>query len=408
MPLVLRDGIKLNGAVKLTTLLGFLCAFAPFSIDLYLAAFPTMARDMGTHVERIQLTLSVFLFGLAIGQLIYGPLSDRFGRRRPLMAGLLIYTAASLLMIFTRDITLFLALRFIQALGGCAGMIIARAIVRDSYDVEGSAKVFTLIMAIQSIGPVVAPVVGAYIVSNMNWGVCFVFMTFLGAGCFLATLFTLSETLPEEKRVRQSPLEVLKLFGALLSKKDFLLMVLSGSVGGASIFAFISGSPHVLIDIYGFSEARYGWTFGLFSLAVASVSQINFLLLRKYKAIVIFTLGVSSMTFFGVFMTLIVEIRGFPSAFWLIILLFLALMSLPLIAANSSAIAMSLGGRQAGSASSVLGVSHFASAGVVSFLMGPAEMLVSFPISFMIALCALSSLILLMFFKAGPKPLGKG
>jgi DHA1 family bicyclomycin/chloramphenicol resistance-like MFS transporter len=401
MFLVSTDNLKRTGTAKLTVLLGFLCAFAPFSIDLYLAAFPAMARDMGTEVEKIQLTLSVFLFGLAIGQLIYGPLSDRFGRKKPLMAGLLVYTAASLLMVFTRDITLFLTLRFIQALGGCAGMIIARAIVRDSYDLEGSAKVFTIIMAIHSIGPVVAPVVGAYIVSKVSWGVCFMVMTFLGAGCFLATLFTLSETLPMEGRVRQSPKEIIRLFGALLVKRDFLLTALAGSIGGSAIFAFISGSPHVLIGIYGFDETSYGWTFGLFSLAVASVSQVNYLLLRKFTAIFILTLGAAVMAVFAVFTTLLVEIGGFPSAFWVILLLFLSLMSLPLINANSVALAMSYGGQQAGSASSVLGVSQFAAAGVVSFLMGPAGKLVSFPISFTVSVCAIATLILLVLFRSG-------
>jgi DHA1 family bicyclomycin/chloramphenicol resistance-like MFS transporter len=394
--------VKRAGTAKLTVLLGFLCAFAPFSIDLYLAAFPTMARDMGTVVENIQLTLSVFFFGLALGQLAYGPLSDRFGRRAPLLGGLLIYTVASLLMVFVREIHFFLILRFIQALGGCAGLIIARAVVRDSYDLEGSARVFTIIMAIQSIGPVAAPIAGAYLVANMSWGVCFVFMALLGLCCFLATLFILPETLPKDRRIRQSPKEVLKLFGILLTKRDFLLTTLAGSVGGSAIFAFISGSPHTFIGIYGHSETVFGWIFGLFSLSMTFMSQVNFLLLKKYKASLILALGVVLMTVFSLFSTLWVEINGLPSDFWLIILLFLSLMSLPLIAANSVALAMSYSGRYAGSASAVVGVTQFAAAGLVSFLMGPAGKLVLFPMSFLISLCAVASLVCLALFRRTP------
>ncbi|MDR2461567.1 MAG: multidrug effflux MFS transporter [Deltaproteobacteria bacterium] len=374
---------------RLTVLLGFLCAFAPFSTDLYLAAFPAMAKDMDTSVERIQLTLSIFFFGLALGQLAYGPLSDRFGRRVPLMAGLLLYIIVSVLMVFVRDIGLFLLLRFLQALGGCAGMVIGRAVVRDSFDLKGSARVFTIIMAIQAIGPVVAPVLGAYLVSTITWSSCFVFMAILGCFCLLATYFVLEESLPQERRVKKSFWEILKVFLEIISNRNFLFMALAGALAGSSIFAFISGSPAVLMDYYGFTETEYGWAFAIFSLAVAVMAQLNFLLLRKFTARLILTGAIIWMALSSVLLTLLAEIWVLPSALWLIFFLYLILMSLPMVAANSTALAMSYSGKYAGSASSIVGVLQFAAAALISSLMGPSGAIFAFPMSALIAIFSL-------------------
>ncbi|MDR1165167.1 MAG: multidrug effflux MFS transporter [Deltaproteobacteria bacterium] len=380
---------------KLTALLGLLIAFAPFSTDLFLAAFPRMAADMGVAVPQVQLTLSVFFAGLALGQLAYGPLSDRCGRKKPLLAGIFIYILASLGLTFCRDLNLFLLLRFFQAIGGCAGMVIARAVVRDSYDTRGGAKVLTVIMAVQSIGPVAAPVLGAYLISLTHWGFCFAFMTLLGIVCFFLVLFTLRESLPRAKRVKSSFLSVIARGGRLCRDRNFILVAVAGAVGGGSIFSFISGSPHVLMDYYGFTNTQYGWTFGIFSLGVALLSQLNLLFLKRFSARAILVGGLVATFATGGALTLWAQIGGLPPTLPFLALLFFSLVSLPFIVANSVALAMESCGENAGTASSLIGVLQFSAAALVSSLLGVTEGWVALPMAFWIMACGLLPLFLL-------------
>ncbi|MDR2351970.1 MAG: multidrug effflux MFS transporter [Deltaproteobacteria bacterium] len=382
--------------VKLVVLLGILNSFAPFSIDMYLAAFPNMAVDMNTSIENIQLTLSFFFFGLAVGQLIHGPISDRFGRRRPLMAGLLVYLFSTLVLVFVRDIQIFILFRFIQALGGCAGMVICRAVVRDSFDVSESAKVFTVIMAVQTVGPVLAPVAGAYLLTVFVWGASFVFLTLLGLFAFIATFFVLKESLPEEGRVRNSPRELLKNILVLFSRKEYLCPALAGSVGNGCIFCFISASPYVLMNLYGFSATQYAFTFAVLSISIAIVSQCNFLLLKRFSARQVLLLGLSLIAFFGSITTIILDIFGLINPVFFMFMVFLSLMSLPLVVANSTALAMAGSGKMAGMASSLIGVMQFSAAALVSFLMGVAGKLVYFPMTFLISLCGIIGFLIMI------------
>ncbi|MDR2405958.1 MAG: multidrug effflux MFS transporter [Deltaproteobacteria bacterium] len=384
--------------IKLVVLLGILNSFAPFSIDMYLAAFPIMAVDMDTSFENIQLTLSVFFFGLALGQLIHGPISDRFGRRRPLMVGLMIYLGSSLALVFIREIHGFLLFRFVQALGGCAGMVICRAVVRDSFDVSGSAKVLTVIMAVQTIGPVLAPVAGAYLLTVVAWGASFVFMTLLGFFALLATFFTLKETLPPENRLKQSPPELFKNIGRLFLTKEYICPALAGAVGNGSIFVFISASPYVLMNLYGLSATQYGFTFAVLSISIAVVSPINFVLMKRFSARQVFLGGLSMIAIFGTIASLVVAVFGYPGPVTFMILVFLSLMCLPLVVANSTALAMAGSGKMAGLASSLIGVMQFAMAALVSFLVGVFMGLVDSHATFLIALCGIVGFLIMFFF----------
>jgi DHA1 family bicyclomycin/chloramphenicol resistance-like MFS transporter len=385
-----------TGYVRLVVLLGLLNSFAPFSTDMYLAAFPVMARDMHTGFDEIQLTLSVFFLGLAAGQLIYGPLSDRLGRRRPLLMGLALYTLSTLVLVFARDIQVFTLFRFMQALGGCAGMVICRAVVRDSFDVAGSARVLTVIMAVQTVGPVVAPVAGAYLVTVASWGASFVFMVMMGVTAFLATFLVLRESLPEGGRVRQSPAGLLKGFVGLLGMKSYIFPAFAGALGNGSIFAFITASPYVLMDLYGLSAAQYGLSFAALSVAIAVVSQTNIFLLKRFGARPVFLAGLALIGFFGAALALRVSVWGLPGPVVFMVMLFLSLMCLPLVVANSTAIAMAGTGRMAGLASSLLGVMQFAMAGVVSFMVGVLDGVVAFPMGFLIAMCGIAGFLAML------------
>ncbi|MDR1081649.1 MAG: multidrug effflux MFS transporter [Deltaproteobacteria bacterium] len=382
---------------KLSLVLALLGTFAPFSTDMYLAAFPAMAADMNTDIETVQMTLAVFFFGLALGQLLYGPLSDRLGRKIPLYGGLVIYILATALMIFVRDIGGFLTLRFMQAIGGCSGMIIGRAVVRDSYDLAGAAKVFTILMAVQSVGPVVAPVLGAYFTKVSGWGSNFVFMTALGLLSLAAVRFGLQETHPEERRVRQGLAASLASFRTVFRRPVFRWISLAGAFGGGAIFAFISGSPSLLMGKYGFDEAQYGWTFASFSIVMALASQTNYILLKHFSSLEIMRGTLAWMCAASFSVTVFCEISGLPGIGLLLFLILLSFAPFPLAIANSVAVAMQDCGRQAGSASSVLGVLQFAAAGAVSSGLSAVSETVAMPITFMIFLASGAALVCLFF-----------
>jgi DHA1 family bicyclomycin/chloramphenicol resistance-like MFS transporter len=381
-----------GGTFRLTALLGLLTAFAPLSTDMYLAAFPAMAKDMATSVDRIQMSLSVFFFGLAVGQLAYGPLSDRLGRRRPLLAGLALYTASSVGLAMTSDIAMFLALRFFQAVGGCSGMIIGRAVIRDSFSLTDSAKVFTVMMAVQSLGPVAAPVIGAYVLSVAAWPKVFAVMVFLGLGSLAAAYLELPETLPAQRRLRQSPGQIVALLWGLARKGDFIIPALAGAIGGSAIFAFISGSPFVLMSLHGLTETQYGWTFGLFSLGVGVFSQLNYLLLKKFSARAALGGAVAAMAIMGSALAVSIACLDQTSLYTLMILLFAAILPMPIIYANATALAMASSGKNAGSASSLIGVLQFVMAGAISFLTSFMHDGTALPMALMVAACGIGSL----------------
>ncbi|MDR1545188.1 MAG: multidrug effflux MFS transporter [Deltaproteobacteria bacterium] len=381
--------------IKLAVLLGLLTAFAPLATDTYLAAFPAMAADMETGVDRVQLSLSIFFLGLAVGQPIYGPLTDRFGRRRPLMVGLAVFCLASAGLALTRDIGVFLALRFVQALGGCAGMVVSRAVVRDSFNLGDSARFFTMMAAIQALGPVAAPVLGAYILKAASWPAVFALLSLLGLACLTVTRLSLPETLPPERRLRQSPAEALGAFGRLVRAPGFIVPVLAGSLGGSAIFAFISGSPFVLMDLHGLTQTQYGWTFGLLSLALGLVSQANHLLLRRFDPHQALGGALATMAVCGAAATLVVKIGAPPSLGLFLTMLFLALAPMSFIFANSTALAMAAGGRFAGSASSLVGLAQFGAAGVVSLVVSLLHDGTAGPMAVTIMGCGLAGLAVL-------------
>ncbi|MDR3205251.1 MAG: multidrug effflux MFS transporter [Deltaproteobacteria bacterium] len=352
--------------VSLFTLLGFLSVFAPFSTDMYLPAFSQMAAEMSTEVKNVQLSLAVFFLGLALGQFIYGPLSDRWGRRRPLMIGLIVYILASFFMIETKEISTFNALRFIQALGGCAGMVVARAVIRDGCDLKSSAKVFTIVMAIQAVGPVAAPVIGAYIVNITHWSAIFKILSCLGLACLCGSFVVLAESLPEKYRLRQSPFEIIKGFASLASCREFIVPALAGGLGGGALFAFISGSSFILIELHGVNKTAYGWIFGLVSLGVSLAAQSNLWLLKKYSARKVYTSGLFCTLILSSLLLVLLSFTSVASLYFFLVLVFLALSPCPLIYANTTALAMAASKQNIGAASSLVGVIHFGAASLSS------------------------------------------
>ncbi len=358
--------VKLN-TLSLTLILAALTAFAPLSTDMYLASFSSLAETFGTDEGRVQLSLSVFFFGLSVGQLIYGPLVDRFGRKPPLIAGLLIFTLASAAIVVAPTVESFIALRLCQALGGCAGMVVSRAIVADLFDERGSARFLSQMMLVQGLAPIVAPLLGGYILAVAPWEAIFVVLTLFGVGCLWAASRGLPETLPPERRHAQGIGGVIRAFGEVVSNRDFMAPALSGAFAAACIFAFITGSPFVYMHLHGVGQQHYGWLFGLNACGMIVASQINRVLLRWFSTQRVMAGALAFNVLMGT--VLVASAASVPLPL-LVALLMLCLSTGPLIGANSTAIAMSHVGAHRGTASSVLGVMQFAVASLASAAVG--------------------------------------
>jgi DHA1 family bicyclomycin/chloramphenicol resistance-like MFS transporter len=353
--------------VSLTFILAALTAFAPLSIDMYLASFSGIADTFATDEGRVQLSLSVFFFGLSVGQLIYGPLIDRFGRKPPLIAGLVVFTLASAAIVAAPTVDSFIALRLVQALGGCAGMVVSRAVVADLFDERGSARFLSQMMLVQGLAPIVAPLVGGYILAVAPWQAIFAVLALFGVGCVIAATRGLPETLPPERRHAAGPGGIARAFGRVLADRAFMAPALSGAFAAASLFAFISGSPYVYMQLHGVSQQDYGWLFGFNAFGMILASQVNRLLLRWFTARAVM---VGALAFNVAMAAVLVVFAAEASLPLLVGLLWLCLASGPLIGANAMAIAMSRAGEHRGTASSVMGVTQFAVASLASAAVG--------------------------------------
>jgi len=386
----------------LTTILGALAAFAPFATDMYLSSFPSIARDLSAEPGQVQLTLSVFFFGLGAGQLIYGPLIDRFGRRRPLLAGIALYVLSSALVVATPNILGFVALRLLQAVGGCAGMVISRAIIGDLFEWKAAARALASLMLVQGLGPILAPILGGYILTFAGWRMIFWFLVLFGALCFAAVLLLIPETLPPEKRRREGPGRMLRVFATLLVRRDFIVPTLAGSLIIAEMFAFISGSPFVLMTLHGLNQQEYGWLFGLNAVGMTAAAAVGRILLRHFSPRQV--LAVALCCVLGL-AAVLVALADTPSLALLMLPLCLCLALNPLIGATSTAMAMAAGRDATGSASALIGVMQFGFASLVSALVGLLHNGTPYPMTGVILGCGLAACT--VFFCGGRRTAGR-
>ncbi|MEO5648211.1 MAG: Bcr/CflA family efflux MFS transporter, partial [Chitinophagaceae bacterium] len=223
-------------------ILGMLSAIGPFSIDMYLPGFPAIATDLNTTVARVALSLSSFFIGISAGQLIYGPLLDRFGRKRPIYLGLTIYIIASIGCAVSRSVDSLIALRLLQALGGCVGMVAARAMVRDLFPVEENAKVFSRLVLVIGVSPIIAPTLGGYIIAEFGWHYVFAILAVMVGLILIGVHFLLPESRQPDKSVSLKPKAIFTGFLAVLKVPQFILYTFCGAIAAAGLYAYISGS----------------------------------------------------------------------------------------------------------------------------------------------------------------------
>ena len=379
---------KVTPPWSLLLLLSALIAFAPLSIDMYLPALPALAAEFGAPTGAAQLSLSSFFIGLALGQIVYGPLADRYGRKPPLYIGLTLYCFASLGCALAPDLETLIVLRFIQALGGCAGMVIARAIVRDCYDAHASARVFSLLVLIMGLAPILAPLLGGWVLMLAGWRTIFGLLALFGLGCLLAVWLHLRETRRPDTVFSTDIRSALMIYRELLADRRFLGYVLAGGLAHAGMFAYITGSAHVFIEVYGVSPQQFGWLFGLNALGLIASTQINRYLLNRASADTLLRRANRASAVLGLGLVTVAA-GGWGGLPLLMVMLMGYSISLGFTAPNAMANALAYQGQRAGSASALMGSLHFGMATLASALAGLLGHGSALPMAAIIASCGL-------------------
>lgn len=371
--------------LRMVLILGALSAFGPLAIDFYLPAFPAMAQAFATDEKHVQTTLAAYFLGLSIGQLAYGPVADRFGRRKPLLFGVTLFTLASLACAYAPNLDTLVLARFVQALGGCAGMVLSRAIVSDKCDPVASAKVFSQLMLVMGLAPILAPMLGGVLVNLAGWQSIFLVLSLFSAACLLAVSLGLPESLPVDMP-RQPLSGALRQYLRLLNDRVFLGHALTGGIAIAGMFAYIAGSPFVFIKLYGVPAEHYGWLFGTNAAGFILVAQVNARLLVKRGPAFLLVRAVWMYLAAGLLLLGVAALR--PSQLWpLLVPLFVCIASLGCIIPNASACAMSGQGARAGSASALMGCLQFSVAAGAAALVGLLHDGSAVPMTLVISLC---------------------
>ena len=341
-----------TGGVTLLVLLGTLTAIGPLSLDMYLPAFPAMTRDLGADQAGIQLSLTTCLIGLALGQLVTGPLSDRWGRRRPVLVGVVAYTVLALACAAAPNAPLLAAARFAQGVAGGMGVVVARAVVRDLYSGRDAAKYFSRLTLVFGVAPVAAPGVGSLVLRFGSWRAVFVTLAVIGAVLAVAVALRLPETLPAERRSTGGLGGTVRTMRSLLADRVYLGYALTQGFAFAGLFAYISGSSFVFQDVFGVSAAVFSVIFGVNALALVAVGQANARLLDRFtpRRLLVTTLVVGVVTAVGVLTGALAGSLAVTA-----VALFAFVGSLGMVMPNSTALALDAHARHAGTAAALMG-----------------------------------------------------
>jgi len=380
---------------RIILILGLLSAIGPFSIDMYLPGFPAIAKNLHASIDQVAYSLSSFFFGVCIGQLICGPLLDRFGRRPVLMVGMVIYILASFGCSLASSVESLILFRFVQALGGCVCMVAPGAVVRDVFPVQESAKIFSYLILILSVSPILAPTVGGYITGNFHWSVVF----WVLAAVTILMLFAVYKWLPEsghpDASISLRPAAMMRGYREVLRQKQFVIFAFAGSIAAASLFSYIAGSPFVFMTLYGVSEQHYGWIFSLIAAGLISASQVNNLLLKRRSSAQILRRVIPFQSAVGVALVVGVAFHAL-GLYSMITLLFLFLSCQGFTFPNAASLAMAPFDKGAGSASALMGALQMAFGALCSFLVGIFFDGTALPMVVIMAVCSIISSFILL------------
>ncbi len=372
---------------RLAVILGALTAMGPLAIDMYLPALPTIAREMASSTGSVQVSLAVYFIGIACGQAFYGPISDRWGRKRALYFGLTLFSVSSVGCAMARDVTALNALRFMQALGGCAPLVVPRAVVRDYFDQRGSVRMLSVLMLVMGLAPILAPLVGGQLLVNFGWRSVFWLLAAYGAFWLVIVAAFLHESLPPARRRRQRAADVVATYLGLLRDRTYIGYVLTGALIFAGLLAYISGSPFVFIELFGVPPEQYGLFFGVNAIGIIIASQVNRWLANKYDArhIISAVLPVSVTAGAVLLIDAATGFGGFPG---ILVPLFFYIATHGFIMPNTTALAMAPHGAVAGSASALLGTVQFVLGASAGALLGALGNGTAVPLAAVVAGCA--------------------
>ena len=375
---------------RLALILGALTAMGPLAIDTYLPALPRIARDLHTSDALVQVSLSVYFVGIALGQAFYGPLSDRLGRKPALYLGLVMFILASVGCALATSVQMLIVFRFLQALGGCAPLVVPRAIVRDHFDQRGSVRMLSILMLVMGLAPILSPLVGGQLLGIFGWRSIFWVHAVYGSVWLLAVAVGLPESLDVARRQRQRIGAVLGIYGRLLRDRAFMAHVLVGALIFAGLLAYISGSPFVFIELFHVPPSKFGIYFGINAIGIMTASQINRWLAQRFDASQILRRALPVSLVASV--ALVVDAAtGFGGFAGILVPLFVYIAMHGFVMPNTTALAMAPHGAVAGSASALLGSLQFILGAVAGTLVGVLSNGTPVPLAVVIAGCGVSA-----------------
>ncbi|HJV67501.1 MAG TPA: multidrug effflux MFS transporter [Geomonas sp.] len=387
-PAIHPAGMSRRQVVQMVLILGALTAFSSMSIDMYLPAFPQIARDLAVPLGTVQLSISAFLFGSASGQLFYGPIADRWGRRLPLLAGIALYVISAIGCACVHTGSALLFWRVVMAVGGGAGMVISRAVVRDLYDTKEAARMFSLLMLIMGAAPILAPLAGGQLLLITGWRGIFGALAVFGVASLAAAAVSLPESLPPERRVRRGFSQMAKVYGHLFRHRRFLgYAVALGCVSGIN-FSYIAGAPFIFMELHGISPQQFGLFFGCNAFGLIGASQVNRRLLHRFSAQVLMKGALAVNLTAGALLTgsVVSGIGGFAAQ---VALIFVCLCTTGLLYPNLTALAMAPFEKAAGSASALLGCIQYTLGATAGAVVGLLHNGTALPMMATMAVCAL-------------------
>ncbi|MGN6542814.1 MAG: multidrug effflux MFS transporter [Ginsengibacter sp.] len=375
--------------------LGLLSAMGAFYIDMYLPGFPDIARDLHTTVAHITLSITSFFIGISIGQLIYGPLLDKFGRKKPLYIGLIVYLLTSIACAFAPTANALIGIRFLQALGSCAGMVASRALVRDIFPVQENAKIFSLLMLVLALSPIVAPTLGGYVSSAFGWQSIFYILAGIAGSTLLLVYFKMPNGRMPDASLSLLPRPIINSFLEVSKVPQFYTYAFAGAIASSGLYAYIAGSPFVFMELYHVSEKQYGWIFAIIAMGLITASQVNTLLLRKYSSEQIIRVTLFCQCLAGMALVL-GNYFHFLGLYSTIFLIWVFLSTQGFAFPNSSALCLAPFTKNAGTASALMGAIQLGIGAVSTALVSIFNNGTAMPMSVVMCCCAVSSFTVLL------------
>lgn len=381
--------------LRLLLVLALLTTVGPFAIDMYLPGLPHLATDLGTDATRVQLTLTGFMVGLAAGQLVIGPLSDRLGRRRPLLVGALVCTASSLVCALAPTVAVLIAARFVQGFAGAAGLVIARAVVADLTTGRAAARTFSLLMTINGLAPVVAPLLGGIVIALSGWRAVFLALTGIAAVMALGALLVVPETLPPQARHGGGLRTLCRSTKSVLREPAFVGYAAALALCFGSLFAYISASSFVLQNVVGLSTGWFSVAFACNAFGIMAVSAANARLVKRVSPRRLLALAVIMLTVSSAVLLVLFAIGSIRAALVLPVL-FVGVASLGGVFGNATALALEPVRHAAGAGSAVIGVLQYGMGAVVTPLVGIGGVMAAMPMAITMTACSVLAVLVLL------------